>query len=240
MNSTIKCVILDDEILAISYLKLLCEQIENVEVIKAFNDPKIFLSEINNLDCTVCILDIEMPGMNGLQVAELISDSKKIIFTTAYKEYAAEAFDLNVIDYVRKPIKKERLIQAFEKVKEINTHSQKKDFIEWNTNIGKTMIFTEQIAYIKTSEIDSRDKEITLKDNSSIVLKNLNFKSLLEMLPAKDFAQVNKKEIIAISSIKVLSTNEIITNIEVNNDGFIKLQIGETYKNTLLTVLSNQ
>jgi DNA-binding NarL/FixJ family response regulator len=59
----IKCVILDDELLAISYLKLLCEQIENVEVVKAFNDPKIFLNEIENLDCNLCILDIEMPGM---------------------------------------------------------------------------------------------------------------------------------------------------------------------------------
>ncbi|MBK1895665.1 LytR/AlgR family response regulator transcription factor [Chryseobacterium paridis] len=230
----IKCVILDDELLAISYLKLLCEQIDNVEVVKAFNDPKIFLNEINSIDCNVCILDIEMPGMTGLQVAELISDSKKIIFTTAYKEYAAEAFDLNVVDYVRKPIKKERLIQAFEKAKELVSSPQKKDFIEWNTNIGKTIIFTEQIAYIKTSEIDSRDKDIILNDGTNIVLKNLNFKNLLEMLPAKDFAQVNKKEIVALSSIKVFSTNEIITTILTEDENFLKLQIGDTYKNSLL------
>lgn len=230
----IKCVILDDELLAISYLKLLCEQIENVEVVKAFNDPRIFLNEIGNIDCNVCILDIEMPGMNGLQVAELISSSKKIIFTTAYKEYAAEAFDLNVVDYVRKPIKKERLIQAFEKAQELVASSPKKDFIEWNTNIGKTIIFTEQIAYIKTSEIDSRDKEIILHDGTAIVLKNLSLKSLLEMLPAKDFAQANKKEIVALSSIKVFSTNEIITTIPASADSFLKLQIGEAYKNSLM------
>ncbi|WP_262151823.1 LytR/AlgR family response regulator transcription factor [Chryseobacterium foetidum] len=230
----IKCVILDDELLAISYLKLLCEQIENVEVVKAFNDPKIFLSEINNLDCNLCILDIEMPGMTGLQVAEMISGSKKIIFTTAYKEYAAEAFDLNVVDYVRKPIKKERLVQAFEKASDLLVTTQRKEFIEWNTNIGKSTIFTEQIAYIKTSEIDSRDKDIILKDGTVIVLKNLNFKSLLEMLPTKDFAQVNKKEIIALSSVKVLSTNEIITTISTESDHFLKLQIGETYRNSLM------
>lgn len=230
----IKCVILDDELLAISYLKLLCEQIDNVEVIRAFNDPKVFLHEIHNLDCNVCILDIEMPGMNGLQVAELISDSKKIIFTTAYKEYAAEAFDLNVVDYVRKPIKKERLIQAFEKAEELLQNAPKKNFIEWNTNIGKAVIFTEQIAYIKTSEIDSRDKDIILNDGTTIVLKNLNFKNLLEMLPSKDFAQVNKKEIIALSSIKVFSTNEIITTIASEGESFLKLQIGETYKNSLM------
>ncbi|MGI9653128.1 LytR/AlgR family response regulator transcription factor [Chryseobacterium sp. RLHN22] len=230
----IKCVILDDELLAISYLKLLCEQIENVEVVKAFNDPKVFLNEIGNIDCNLCILDIEMPGMTGLQVAELISGSKKIIFTTAYKEYAAEAFDLNVVDYVRKPIKKERLIQAFEKAADLLNNSQKKEYIEWNTNIGKSTIFTEQIAYIKTSEIDSRDKDIILKDGTTIVLKNMNFKSLLEMLPSKDFAQVNKKEIIALSSAKVLSTNEIITTIATDSDQFLKLHIGETYRNSLM------
>ncbi|MDN5423524.1 MAG: response regulator transcription factor [Chryseobacterium sp.] len=230
----IKCVILDDELLAISYLKLLCEQIENVEVVKAFNDPKIFLSEIDNIDCNLCILDIEMPGMTGLQVAEIISGSKKIIFTTAYKEYAAEAFDLNVVDYVRKPIKKERLIKAFEKAKELVDIPHKKDLIEWNTNIGRTVIFTEQIGYIKTSEIDSRDKDIILNDGTTIVLKNLSFKTLLEMLPSKDFAQVNKKEIIALASIKVFSTNEIITTIQAENDHFLKLQIGEAYKNSLM------
>ncbi|MEJ5052016.1 response regulator transcription factor [Chryseobacterium culicis] len=230
----IKCVILDDELLAISYLKLLCEQIDNVEVVKAFNDPKIFLNEIDSLDCNLCILDIEMPGMTGLQVAEIISGSKKIIFTTAYKEYAAEAFDLNVVDYVRKPIKKERLIQAFEKAKELVENAPKKTFIEWNTNIGKTVIFTEQISYIKTSEIDSRDKDIILSDGTTIVLKNLNFKNLLEMLPAKDFAQVNKKEIIALSSIKVFSTNEIITTIPTEDHTFLKLQIGDAYKNSLM------
>ncbi|GAB0155989.1 LytTR family DNA-binding domain-containing protein [Chryseobacterium sp. Alg-005] len=226
----IKCVILDDELLAISYLKLLCEQIDHVEVVKAFNDPKIFLTEIDQIDCNVCILDIEMPGMTGLQVAELMSASKKIIFTTAYKEYAAEAFDLNVVDYVRKPIKKERLIQAFEKAQQLVSASQKKDFIEWNTNMGKGIIFTEQIAYIKTSEIDSRDKDITLTDGTTIVLKNLNFKNLLEMLPAKDFAQVNKKEIIALSCIKVFSTNEIITTLSTDGESSLKLPIGEAYK----------
>lgn len=230
----IKCVILDDELLAISYLKLLCEQIDNVEVVKAFNDPKIFLNEIDNIDCNLCILDIEMPGMTGLQVAEIISGSKKIIFTTAYKEYAAEAFDLNVVDYVRKPIKKERLIQAFEKAKELVEDSPKKAFIEWNTNIGKTVIFTEQISYIKTSEIDSRDKDIILSDGTTIVLKNLNFKNLLEMLPDKDFAQVNKKEIIALSSIKVFSTNEVITTIATEDHTFLKLHIGDAYKNSLM------
>lgn len=233
----IKCVILDDELLAISYLKLLCEGMENVEVVKVFNNPLLFLKEIDTLDCNLCILDIEMPGMNGLEVAEQLSDSKKIIFTTAYKEYAAEAFDLNVVDYVRKPIKKERLALAFEKAKSLLDVPQKKESIEWNTNLGKSTLFTEQIVYIKTSEIDSRDKDILLKDGVTIVLKNLNFKTLLEMLPAKDFAQVNKKEIIALSSVHVLSASEIITNIPADAQTFLRVQIGDAYRNSLMEML---
>ncbi|MDR2228812.1 MAG: response regulator transcription factor [Flavobacteriaceae bacterium] len=237
MTNTIRCVILDDELLAISYLKLLCEQIEGVEVVRVFNNPRYFLDEINDIDCDLCILDIEMPGLNGLQVAELISH-KKIIFTTAYKEYAAEAFDLNVIDYVRKPIKKERLQQAFAKAKEF-VETPKSSFIEWNTNLGKSRIFTDQIAYIKTSEIDSRDKDLILNDGTGIILKNINFKTLLEMLSEKDFSQINKKEIVALKSIKVVSVNEIITSISEDGENFARLHISDVYKADLLEKLGN-
>lgn len=228
----IKCVILDDELLAISYLKLLCDEL-NVEVVKAFNNPKVFLQEINNIDCDLCILDIEMPGMNGLQVAELIK-GKHIIFTTAYKEYAAEAFDLDVVDYVRKPIKKERLQQAFEKAEKLITEKEKNNFFEWNTNLGKTVIFTSEIVYIKTSEIDSRDKDIFLKNDSVLILKNLSFKHLSELLPQKYFVQINKKEMVNTNYIKVFSSSEIILDMNSNDGNPLKLNVSEVYRNSLM------
>ena len=224
----IKCVILDDELLAISYLKLLCGEL-NVEVVKAFNNPKVFLQEIDNIDCDLCILDIEMPGTNGLQVAELIKN-KKIIFTTAYKEYAAEAFDLDVVDYVRKPIKKERLQQAFEKVEKLISEQQKNSFFEWNTNLGKTVIFTNEIVYIKTSEIDSRDKDIKLKNNSELILKNLSFKHLSELLPQKHFVQINKKEMINVQHVKIFSSSEIILDTISNDGNPLKLSVSDVFK----------
>ncbi|WP_312824480.1 LytTR family DNA-binding domain-containing protein [Epilithonimonas sp.] len=233
----IKCVILDDELLAISYLKLLCDQIEGIEVVRAFNNPKLFLDEINNIDCDLCILDIEMPTMNGLQVAELIKD-KKIIFTTAYKEYAAEAFDLDVVDYVRKPIKKERLQQAFEKAEKLLNEQQKNQFFEWNTNLGKTRIFVNDIIYIKTSEIDSRDKDLRLKNNSEIILKNLSFKNLLELLPQKNFVQINKKEMVNIQHIQVFSSSEIILDINTSEGNPVKLSISDVFRNQVSEKLS--
>jgi hypothetical protein len=233
----IKCVILDDELLAISYLKLLCDQIEDIEVVKAFNNPKIFLQEINDIDCDFCILDIEMPGMNGLQVAELIK-GKKIIFTTAYKEYAAEAFDLDVVDYVRKPIKKERLQQAFEKAEKLLDEQKKNHFFEWNTNLGKTQIFVNDVVYIKTSDIDSRDKDLMLKNNSEITLKNLSFKHLSELLPQKNFVQINKKEMVNVQHIQVFSSSEIILDV-VSSDGIpLKLSVSDTFKHQISEKLS--
>ena len=82
------------------YLKMLCEGLPTLEVVKAFNSPVTFLAEAPNLQFDLCIMDIEMPGMNGLEVAQMLG-GKPIIFTTAYKEYAAEAYDLDVVDYVR-------------------------------------------------------------------------------------------------------------------------------------------
>ena len=237
MTNTIRCVILDDELLAISYLRLLCGEMEEVEVIKVFNSPTQFLREIDGISCDLCILDIEMPGISGLDVARRIT-GKQIIFTTAYKEYAAEAFDLNVVDYVRKPIKKERLLQAFNKARELRAPARRHT-IEWNTSRGKSRILTGEIAYIVTSEIDSRDKELVLNDGSVIILKNINFKTLLEMIPEQQFAQINKKEIIALRTITVCSSGSVTTSLQGADGHFLKFQLSEVYRDGLLKKLSN-
>jgi two-component SAPR family response regulator len=106
--------LLDDELPSLAYLKILCEQIPQLEVVKSFNNPAAMVEGMPTLEFDLCILDIEMPEMNGMQIASLLRD-KLVIFTTAYKEYAAEAFDLDAIDYVRKPVSLARLKQAVTK-----------------------------------------------------------------------------------------------------------------------------
>ena len=160
MNTKLRCLLLDDELPGLTYLKMLCEQLPELEVVKAFNSPDIFLKEVPNLDFDLCILDIEMPAMNGLHVANLLQ-GKPVIFVTAYKEFAAEAFDLDAIDYVRKPVKKERLQQAIQKASSrISKSSSVKNFIQLNTDKGKALLFFDQVGYIKTSDSDSRDKTV--------------------------------------------------------------------------------
>jgi DNA-binding LytR/AlgR family response regulator len=229
VNIKLRCVLLDDEIPGLTYLKMLCEQLPQLEVVRAFNSPQKFLSELQTIDFDLCILDIEMPEMNGLQVAQLLR-GKFIIFTTAYKEFAAEAFDLDAIDYVRKPVQKDRLKQAIDKV--IERQGAKKsvgDFIQLNTDKGKTLIYFNQIAYIKTSDTDGRDKLAVLRDGSSMTLKNISFESLSKLLPAKQFCRINKKEVVSIQIVVSYSYSEIITSM-VDNGKQVTLPLSEVFR----------
>jgi DNA-binding LytR/AlgR family response regulator len=228
-------VLLDDELPGLSYLKMLCEQIPELEVVRAFNDTSVFLAELSKLDFDLCILDIEMPGMNGLQIANILKD-KPIIFTTAYKEYAAEAFDLNAIDYVRKPIQKERLHQAVKKVisRNGNIKEPAKPFVQINSDKGKALLFFDQLCYAKTSQMDSRDKYIVLTGGTDLVLKNISFEKLLELLPAQNFCRINKKELIALRIVQVFSFDEITTVLKDTYGKNMKLVLSETYRNEFL------
>ncbi len=227
--------LLDDELPGLTYLKMLCEQLPELEVVRAFDNPAHFLKEAPNLEFDFCILDIEMPGMNGLQIANLLN-GKPVIFATAYKEYAAEAFDLNAIDYIIKPIKIERLKQAIEKTRKhigSSTEQKHKPFIQLTTNKGKAILFFDTIAHIKTSENDSRDKVAHLFDGKQLILKNITFHNLTELLPTMDFCRVNKKEIIAIKAVQVFLFDEITTNLR-NEGKNIKLSLSERYRNDFL------
>ncbi|MCH5720937.1 LytR/AlgR family response regulator transcription factor [Niabella hibiscisoli] len=188
------------------------------------------MKELPELEFDFCILDIEMPEMNGLQVASLLK-GKPVVFTTAYKEYAAEAFDLDAIDYVRKPVKKERLQQAVDKVKyRLESKSQGPRFVQLNTEKGKALIYFDQLLYIKTSEVDSRDKTALLADHSYLTLKNISFEKLQELLPKEDFVRVNKKEMIALKTVQTFLSDEITTKITEASGAFLKVVLSETYR----------
>jgi DNA-binding LytR/AlgR family response regulator len=213
---------------------MLCDQLPEVEVVKAFNNPELFLKEVPHLEFDVCIMDIEMPGMNGLQVAKLLN-GKPVIFTTAYKEYAAEAFDLDAIDYVRKPVQRERLQQAITKaVKRVSGQEVHKTFVQLNTDKGRSLIFFEQLLFIGTSEADSRDKLAYFTDGTSLTLKNISFEKLQELLPARQYCRINKREIISIAIIKSFSYDEIITTLAGDAGQPMKFSLSESYRNEFL------
>ena len=235
MNTKLKCLLLDDELPGLSYLKLLCEQIPELEIVKAFNDPEVFLKEFFALDFDLCILDIEMPGTNGIQVAAMLKD-KPVIFTTAYKDYASDAFDLDAIDYVIKPVKPERLQQAVNKaIQRFGHETQIRKYVRLNTDKGNALIYFDLLVYIRTSEIDSRDKTALLSNGTSLQLKNISFEKLISLLPSQEFCRINKKELIALSSVLYFSNDQITTNIFFQSEKPFVLALGETYRANFLS-----
>lgn len=234
MNTKLKCLLLDDELPSLTYLKMLCEQIPELEVIRAFNNATLFLKEIADLEFDLCILDIEMPGFSGLEVAALLN-GKPVIFTTGYKEYAAEAFDLDAIDYVRKPIKLDRLQLAVQKaIFRTEKVPVPKNYLQLNTDKGKALIITDQIGYISTSDTDSRDKVAQMQNFTTILLKNISFAHLLEILPLGQFCQISKKELIAISAVHFFSHDTITTNIVQPDGKPVVLFLSETYRKVFI------
>jgi DNA-binding LytR/AlgR family response regulator len=234
LNTKLKCLLLDNELPGLAYLKMLCEQIPELEVIKAFNRSDVFLSEIPDIDFDLCILDIEMPQTNGIQLAKLLK-GKSVIFATAHKEYAAEAFDLDAIDFVRKPIRLERLQKAVQKaIRQARASRHIKKYIYLNTDKGKSLLYVDQLCRIKTSEIDSRDKNILFKDGTRICLKNISFDKLQDLLPQNQFCRINKQEMIAMDCVQHFSFDQIILTILDEEGKPLVLSLSEVYHTAFL------
>ena len=213
---------------------MLCEQIPELEIVKTFNNPEKLLAEIPQIDFDLLISDIEMPGMDGVHLAGML-EGKMVIFCTAYKDYAADAFNIDAIDYITKPVKPERLQKAISKALErFDKPDTSKKFMQLNTDKGKTLLYFNQIQYIKTAESDSRDKTVLLADGSFLNLKNIKFDTLLKELPESDFCRVNKKEIVAVRAIKFFSHNEIVLHHLEKNDKNSTLILSETYRSDFL------
>ena len=165
---------------------------------------------------------------------------KPFIFSTAYKEYAIDAFDLDATDYIQKPIKKERLLQAIDKIKKRvqQTDHQQNSFVQLNSDKGKILLHFNQIVYISTSTLESRDKTVVYNDLSELTLKNITLDNLTEILPEKNFVRINKREIINIQHIKYFHSESITLDILSKENKEINLILSEVYKSNFLDRIS--
>lgn len=233
----IKCILLDDELPMLSYLQALCREIEDVEVVKSYNNPLRFLDDLDKLDFNTCILDINMPGINGLELAKRL-EGRAIVFSTAYKAYAAEAFDLDAIDYIRKPYQLDRLEKALSKVR---TWLGNNDFagpiyIELNTNMGKSRINTDDVAYISVADNDRRDKEVWLKDGQRLLAKNITFDEILTRFPQRGFCKINRKTVIALHAVSHYTTQTVSCEIASLKNP-IQFKLSEQYREQFMLLL---
>ena len=118
------CIIIDDEPLAIKLLESYASKIEDLQVVGRFNNALEALKILREQTVDILFLDIQMPEITGIEFKKIINPDIKVIFTTAYSEYALESYDLNAIDYLLKPITFQRFLQALEKV------TQKKQIVQ--------------------------------------------------------------------------------------------------------------
>ena len=236
--SKIKCVILDDELPSLTYLRMLCEQFPFIDIVKCFDSSPQFVEESKKTDFDICLLDINMPGINGVEVAKGLKN-KYIIFVSAHSEFAVDAFELEAIDFIKKPVVKERLEKALTKAyKLIIEKPVVTDYFNWNTNLGKSIIFFDEIEYISTSDIDKRDKVVYMNDNRILLLKNITIEKLISILPSSYFMQVNKGEVLSKRAVQAHSANGITIKTKDSSRKQPTIAIGEAYRKSFLDWIS--
>ena len=230
MKKPIKCVLIDDELPGLSYLRTICSDFPDIEVVRAFSDPLKLVEQLNELEFDLAVLDIRMPGMDGLELASILKDQGKLlIFTTAFKEFAAEAFDLEAVDYIRKPIAPDRLEKAFQKAAE-RLAAQAQSSVVLNSNRGKILLKISDVVMINSSDTDRRDKLVLLRNSDEVILKNISFSQLLEILPSDRFCRINRTTILSVDRVRTFTHDYVWTDIRRKDGSTVELPLSEQYR----------
>jgi len=232
----IKCIIIDDEPLAIRVVENHLKEFQNFEILDTFNNPIEALSLLETQLVDVVFLDINMSKMNGLDFLKNTVLKTNIVITTAYREFAVESFDLDVLDYLVKPIPFNRFLKTINKI------TQQVHFQKTNT---KTKVFDDNsFIFLKADKklIKIKFDDIfyieSLKDYIKVVTKtdkHLVHKSLTgitEELPAKQFLRIHRSFTISLDKIKYVEGN----SVEINNT---RIPIGRKYINHTKKIILN-
>ncbi len=223
----IKCIIVDDEFLAISLLSRYVEKIPFLELVFTSENPISALEYLQNNEADLIFLDIQMPELSGINFMKIVGDKLKYILTTAYSEYALEGYEHNVIDYLLKPISFERFEKSVLKAKERFTlnEDQEKSYFFVKSSGQQYKILFQDILYIESIK---DYVNIKTENQEYIVLETL--KSLENQLP-DSFLRIHKSFILNTNHIKSIATKSVV--LQSNQE----IPIGESYKMNLLNVL---
>ncbi|MFP7655165.1 LytR/AlgR family response regulator transcription factor [Chryseobacterium proteolyticum] len=226
----INCIVVDDEAHAIELLTLHIEQTPFLKLVGSAMNPAEALQILNTTEVDLIFLDIQMPGMSGVEFLPLLNDRYKVILTTAFREYALDGFDHNVVDYLLKPIFFPRFLKAVQRAQEIislSTKDAEDDFIMVKTEYkGKLIkIKTQDIIYI-----EGKGKYVCFhtRDGEEI-LALLNIGGLENKLPGDHFLRIHKSFIIAIPFIMMIHGNLVQLEFTKN-----QIPIGQTYRESFM------
>jgi two-component system LytT family response regulator len=208
----IKCVLVDDEPLAIKVLQNYFNNFTDFEVIATFNNSLEALDFINGTSVDAVFLDINMPMMTGFELISLIENKTKVIITTAFREFAAESYDLDVLDYLVKPIPLPRFIKCINK---ITTEYNLKNNIKVETTKGDSHIFIKvdkKMMKINIEEIlfvEGMKEYIKVVTPDKTYITHKSLTSLSEELPADRFLRIHKSYVIALNKVKSIEGNRV-------------------------------
>lgn len=204
----IKTLILDDEYLAVRVLEKYVRQNPLLELAATFTAPLAAFAHLQEHAVDLILLDIDMPELSGLAFVRSLSDPPKIIFTTAYPEYAVEGFELEAVDYLVKPIAPERFLKAIEKVHRLYRSSVPAEpetqhlLVRADRKIHRLPL--EEILYLQAYgdyvKIVCRHKTVSPKEKLG---------ALAESLPPDRFLRVHRSYIIAIDKIEYMEGNQV-------------------------------
>lgn len=223
----IKAIAVDDEHLALEIVEAYCNNIFSVTLLKTFTQQGKALKFINKNKVDLVFLDIEMPNANGLDFCKKIKKDTKVIFTTAYSDYAVEGFNLNASDYLLKPFSEDRFKEAVQKVNAVL--ALEKNDIGVNTSLTiKADYKLYNVAYDNILVIEAFDDyiKINLQDGSKIVAR-YTMKSILKELPEKHFVRVHRSYIVAVKKVSSINKDTMVL------EGF-SIPLGKTYKQDVL------
>lgn len=212
----INCVIIDDEELARKLLEAYVDKIDDLNCLGSFENPLEALNFLKENPIDLVFLDIQMPELKGTDFAELITKSEsKIIFTTAYSEYALEGFELSALDYLLKPITFKRFLTAVEKFP--RSGEQESEYIIIKSGYDLHKIGAEEILYI---ESDSEYVRYHLESGKKI-MANQSLSKLISKLP-DSFLQVHRSYIVNGDKVTGLKGRELML-------GEIKIPVSDSY-----------
>ena len=220
----IHAIALDDEPLALKVIESFCASNERIVLVKTFTKPSEAREFLTTNEVHLIFCDIQMPSITGINFIRELTSKPMIIFTTAFSEYAAVSYELNAIDYLLKPINKDRFDQAISKANDYYLHLQSKEdsgqqFLFVRAEYSLVKIALSEILYFET--MDDYIK-IHLKDKKPI-LTLLSMKKMLERLPKNQFVRVHRSYIVPIEKISSVRGKSLFLGTQ-------EIPIGESYK----------
>lgn len=216
------CLLVDDEPEALEVLESYVELVENLELAGKCENALQAFQVLQEKPIDVIFLDIKMPKLLGTDFVRSLRNPPKVIFTTAYREYALDGFDLDVVDYLLKPIPFERFLKAVAKLTKSENgvngvekeafQPNKDTFLYFRAERKMIKVFTKDILYVESL----KDYVKIITTNSKPLVVKQAISSLEEMLPETHFVRIHRSYLVAIDKIKTYTSTHVeITDTEL-------------------------